>query len=90
MSEEQEKGRQRQSGLLKATWEVYQQGAGEVNTYKRDRLEGKGERRKAKNETWKLVDIKGGEPIQRNRDKTKSLINNADVTERFISATQKR
>lgn len=43
MSEEREKEGQRHSGLLKLTWELLQQGAGEVDTYKRDRLEGEGE-----------------------------------------------
>lgn len=53
MSKEQEKGRQRHSGLLK--WVIYQQGAGEMDTYKRDRLEGEGER---KDRMKRGVDIK--------------------------------
>lgn len=46
------KGRQRHSGLLKAKWVIYQQGAGEVDTYKRDRLEGECDR---KVKEWKKI-----------------------------------
>lgn len=45
MSEEKEKEGQRQSGLLKATWVLHQEGTGEVDTYKRDRLKGERERK---------------------------------------------
>lgn len=50
MSEEREKRRQRHSGLLKAKRVLYQQGVGEGDTYKRDRLEGEGERKEKRDQ----------------------------------------